>query len=692
MRKNHLINIAVFAVLFIFLLLFLLSFNWGITGFVINPISSFGTFPGQNLSDAYQFTVPSDYQGCYAQISGLLLCTQPCSSALLTTVKSCSSQEQCNVSVTASEAFDVTFSSQQPNSTDSWQYSVKKYGYCGDSICGTPSGSEYAQGTCLNGNIIFSENCSSCPSDCNACTPPSPVCGNSVCETNETCLSCSTDCSCSSGDCCSPSSQLAGSRGCINQSTVSNNTICCNSNFTLGNCCSDANCNSTQFCSNSTCTIKKADGQSCSLSSECLGAYCVHSLCRSNTTFCGDSYCDSGENCSLCSSDCNECQQQTITPEQECTADSDCAIFECANCESEKFICNSGSCVECISDDNCKTQFNCVDNACQTVSIQTTTPETNPEVAPPSNPGGITGQAVDTPPVSEVKEVPLELQNLESVSLIPQTNDPNAEYTELRTKIQDEIYPILLNVFNKKQRSSDRNITLQFFDLSKWDEESNIMYIPKEANVTNFNNMSQKSIQLYEIAKLSSLYILSQTVELEGSTLLVSDTNYKNTPLWLREGLAEFGANKYFELKEIDKPLGTEKENSFISSLQAKDKNFKETVRKNALKKATFSSRSKWDSSESPSIYEGAAFSLTKYMIEKYSKENVTKVYDLSANNNKFEQNIIKTINISFDNIKEQWFNSLDEKYSLIKGLDSKPLAILDKILAFFAKLLGISL
>ncbi|MCK5023386.1 MAG: hypothetical protein KAS04_04390, partial [Candidatus Aenigmarchaeota archaeon] len=53
---------------------------------------------------------------------------------------------------------------------------------------------------------------------------------------------------------------------------------------------------------------QKPDGELCSGTSECAGGYCVHGICRSSSTYCGDSYCDSGEICSSCESDCGVCQ------------------------------------------------------------------------------------------------------------------------------------------------------------------------------------------------------------------------------------------------------------------------------------------------------------------------------------------------------------------------------------------------
>ena len=52
---------------------------------------------------------------------------------------------------------------------------------------------------------------------------------------------------------------------------------------------------------------QKPNGESCFSASECAGGYCVHAVCRSSSTYCGDSYCDSGETCSTCNVDCGDC-------------------------------------------------------------------------------------------------------------------------------------------------------------------------------------------------------------------------------------------------------------------------------------------------------------------------------------------------------------------------------------------------
>ena len=64
---------------------------------------------------------------------------------------------------------------------------------------------------------------------------------------------------------------------------------------------------------NFTIQEKQSDGVSCSYATSCLGGYCVHNICRSTLTYCGDNYCDTGETCSSCSGDCGTCTEETTT-------------------------------------------------------------------------------------------------------------------------------------------------------------------------------------------------------------------------------------------------------------------------------------------------------------------------------------------------------------------------------------------
>ncbi|MFQ6020917.1 MAG: PGF-pre-PGF domain-containing protein, partial [Candidatus Aenigmatarchaeota archaeon] len=53
-----------------------------------------------------------------------------------------------------------------------------------------------------------------------------------------------------------------------------------------------------------------SDGSSCTAASQCTGGYCVHNICRSSATYCGDNYCDGGE-VGSCVADCGAVEAKT---------------------------------------------------------------------------------------------------------------------------------------------------------------------------------------------------------------------------------------------------------------------------------------------------------------------------------------------------------------------------------------------
>ncbi len=59
------------------------------------------------------------------------------------------------------------------------------------------------------------------------------------------------------------------------------------------------------------------DGSYCTYKSQCQSGFCVHNVCRSSSPYCGDKYCDYGENCGTCSGDCG------------CGAGKECINSEC---------------------------------------------------------------------------------------------------------------------------------------------------------------------------------------------------------------------------------------------------------------------------------------------------------------------------------------------------------------------------
>lgn len=48
-------------------------------------------------------------------------------------------------------------------------------------------------------------------------------------------------------------------------------------------------------------------GEYCEADEECCAGFCVHHRCVNGSTYCGDGYCDEGEDCVSCPHDCGEC-------------------------------------------------------------------------------------------------------------------------------------------------------------------------------------------------------------------------------------------------------------------------------------------------------------------------------------------------------------------------------------------------
>lgn len=157
-------------------------------------------------------------------------------------------------------------------------------------------------------------------------------CGDRICSLsiNEDCNSCTKDCSCqfnqqcvrktygegyecrtSQGNYCSFNTDCAEGHCvhnyCRTKSTYCGDTYCDNYDSenpeNCGNCLNDCFCGSDKQCINNECKVSL--NSYCSYSSECASGYCVHSYCRSSSTYCGDYYCDYPETKSTCSSDCN---------------------------------------------------------------------------------------------------------------------------------------------------------------------------------------------------------------------------------------------------------------------------------------------------------------------------------------------------------------------------------------------------
>ncbi|MCX6817225.1 MAG: right-handed parallel beta-helix repeat-containing protein [Candidatus Aenigmarchaeota archaeon] len=125
----------------------------------------------------------------------------------------------------------------------------------------------------------------------------------------------------------------------------------------------------------------KAEGLPCTVAIECSVDYCVHSFCRSTSTYCGDSYCDTGETCNACSQDCGSCpggasHSRTYYPpapaDEGCSHDSNCSDNEyCSDGECLRIKCVCGyldnhACIEyeCCEDSDCHGNQKCEGHKC----------------------------------------------------------------------------------------------------------------------------------------------------------------------------------------------------------------------------------------------------------------------------------------------------------------------------------------
>lgn len=138
----------------------------------------------------------------------------------------------------------------------------------------------------------------------------------------------------------------------------------------------------------------------------CEGGYCVHSICRSASTYCGDGYCDTGESCSADNSACssgyactNGCQSSgTTTGGNGGGGGGGAATVEC----TEQWECTAyGPCIDgkqtrnCTDKNNCSTTENkpATERACvKREEEEEEVPEEEEEAKPPTESGSYVGQ------------------------------------------------------------------------------------------------------------------------------------------------------------------------------------------------------------------------------------------------------------------------------------------------------------
>jgi len=100
--------------------------------------------------------------------------------------------------------------------------------------------------------------------------------------------------------------------------------------------------------------VKLPDGEACSSNDECLNGYCVHGICRSSSIYCGDGYCDTGEDCSSCSSDCG-CSSGHYCSNGQCVS------YGIIKCKEEGEL--------CLMNASCCSGLYCIDEVCKNVTV-----------------------------------------------------------------------------------------------------------------------------------------------------------------------------------------------------------------------------------------------------------------------------------------------------------------------------------
>ncbi len=165
---------------------------------------------------------------------------------------------------------------------------------------------------CGNGTCELGEDCNTCAADCVSGTSSGAACGNGVCEAGdgEDCLSCPSDCNGKQNG--KPSNRF---------------------------CCGDGDGENPVSCGDSRCST---GGFSCTTTPGSGGSFC-----------CGDTLCDSGEDCGNCDLDCDlgfeVCDNGS---DDDCDGDIDCNDSDC----SSDAACQGGSGQQgdpCVSDSDC---------------------------------------------------------------------------------------------------------------------------------------------------------------------------------------------------------------------------------------------------------------------------------------------------------------------------------------------------
>lgn len=285
-------------------------------------------------------------------------------------------------------------------------------GACGPCLVVNSSGcsAEQQPGSCGDGICDGSiEDCSSCPTDCGACSgPSSPVCGDHVCNGLENCTTCPGDC----GACpCAPFPDCHGnnvvtgtvcSSNCQTYICQSDNggtywhyqpgsTCTCGAGSLCPSCpsgqtnphtiCSGASCSSIASCGVSTCSTN-LDCGACPVGQTNPHSVCSGTSCTSVAT-CGVSSCTSDLDCGACPAGqgkphmaCsgNSCTSVATCGANSCTSNADCG--GCAVGQTQPHTICSG--LSCTTSNTCGVSSCSTDSDCGGCGISG---QTNPHMS-----------------------------------------------------------------------------------------------------------------------------------------------------------------------------------------------------------------------------------------------------------------------------------------------------------------------
>lgn len=141
------------------------------------------------------------------------------------------------------------------------------------------------------------------------CRPSKPFCSDDFCDAGEDRV-CLQDCGNEINETCSVDLDCKSSH-CVHGICRAEPVFC-------GDEYCDAGENLTGTVYNCPADCGYQIGENCTANSDCLSDFCVHSVCRANSTFCGDAYCDSQENCSA---DCEKASGVECHADDECSSD-----------------------------------------------------------------------------------------------------------------------------------------------------------------------------------------------------------------------------------------------------------------------------------------------------------------------------------------------------------------------------------